>query len=46
MFLPLAVSEFAGLITGAGHRPVPRVELARFGDRAGIIGAALLAAAR
>jgi glucokinase len=43
MFLPLAVSEFAGLITGAGHRPVPRVELARFGDRAGIIGAALLA---
>ncbi len=44
MFLPLAVSEFAGQITGAGHRPVPRVELARFGDRAGIIGAALLAA--
>ena len=44
MFLPLAVSEFAGLITGAGHRPMPRVELARFGDRAGIIGAALLAA--
>ncbi len=43
MFLPLAVSEFAGQITGAGHRPVPRVELARFGDRAGIIGAALLA---
>jgi glucokinase len=46
MFLPLAVSEFAGLITGAGHRPLPRIELARFGDRAGIIGAALLAAAR
>ena len=46
MFLPLAVSEFAGSITGAGHRPVPRVELARFGDRAGIIGAALLAAER
>lgn len=45
MFLPLAVSEFAGLITGAGHRPLPRIELARFGDRAGIIGAALLAAA-
>ena len=45
MFLPLAVSEFAGQITGAGHRPVPRVELARFGDRAGILGAALLAAA-
>ena len=42
MFLPLAVSEFAGQITGAGHRPLPRVELARFGDRAGIIGAALL----
>ena len=46
MFLPLAVSEFAGLITGAGHRPLPRIELARFGDRAGIIGAALLAAGR
>lgn len=45
MFLPLAVSEFAAQITGAGHRPVPRVELARFGDRAGILGAALLAAA-
>jgi len=44
MYLALAVSEFAGLITGAGHRPVPRVELARFGDRAGIIGAALMAA--
>ncbi len=43
MFLPQAASEFAGSITGAGHRPVPRVELARFGDRAGIIGAALLA---
>ncbi|ACV79561.1 ROK family protein [Nakamurella multipartita] len=44
MFLPLAVSEFGRSITGAGHRPLPRVELARFGDRAGIIGAALLAA--
>lgn len=44
MFLPLAASEFAGAITGAGHRPLPRVELARFGDRAGIIGAGLLAA--
>ncbi len=43
MFLPLAASEFAGSITGAGHRPLPRVDLARFGDRAGIIGAALLA---
>lgn len=44
MFLPLAASEFGRAITGAGHRPLPRVELARFGDRAGIIGAALLAA--
>lgn len=44
MFLPVAVSEFAGMITGAGHRPMPRVELARFGDRAGLLGAALLAA--
>ncbi len=44
MFLPRAVSEFGRSITGAGHRPLPRVELARFGDRAGIIGAALLAA--
>ena len=44
MFLPLAVSEFAG----HDHRGRPpagaRVELARFGDRAGIIGAALMAA--
>lgn len=45
MFLPLAVSRFGTLITGAGHRPLPRIELARFGDRAAVIGAALQAAA-
>ncbi len=45
MFLPLAVSQFGTLITGAGHRPLPRIELARFGDRAAVIGAALQAAA-
>ena len=46
MFLPVAASEFGGMITGAGHRPMPRLELARFGDRAGLLGAALLAAHR
>lgn len=45
MFLPLAVSEFGSLITGAGHRPLPRIELARFGDRAAVIGAGLQATA-
>ena len=39
MFLPRRARSSPGLITGAGHRPLPRVELARFGDRAGIIGA-------
>ncbi len=31
-------------MTGAGHRPVPAVVRAHFGDAAGVIGAALLAA--
>ncbi len=44
-FLPAATLELTATITGAGHRPEPRVVLARFGDSAGIIGAALLAAA-
>jgi glucokinase len=35
--------HFAALLYAAEHRPVPRVELAALGERAGAIGAALLA---
>ena len=45
LYLPRAIAELSPAITGAGHRPEPRVVVARFGDRAGIIGAALLAGA-
>ena len=45
LYLPEAMAELARTITGAGHLPEPRVVVARFGDRAGIIGAALLAGA-
>lgn len=44
-YLPGAVADLSRAMTGAGHRPEPRVVVARFGDRAGIIGAALLAGA-
>ncbi|MGI8589871.1 MAG: ROK family protein [Nakamurella sp.] len=44
-YLPTAAADLAASITGAGHRPAPRLVVARFGDRAGIIGAALLAGA-
>lgn len=44
MYLPVAVAAMADQLTGAGHRPVPRVRVAAFGPDAGIIGAALLAA--
>ncbi|GGM12617.1 ROK family protein [Nakamurella endophytica] len=43
-FLPDAVAGMLAGITGHGHRPAPRVEVARFGGLAGIIGGALLAA--
>ncbi len=44
-YLPAAQADLSGTMTGAGHRPEPRVVVAQFGDRAGIIGAALLAGA-
>lgn len=44
-YLPAAIAEMSAGITGAGHRPEPRVVVAEFGDRAGIVGAALLAGA-
>ncbi len=44
-YLPGAVADLSRAMTGAGHRPEPRVVVAKFGDRAGIIGAALLAGA-
>lgn len=42
-YLPAAHRDLSAGMTGAGHRPEPRVVVAKFGDRAGIIGAALLA---
>jgi glucokinase len=44
-YLPAAQADLSDAMTGAGHRPEPRVVVAQFGDRAGIIGAALLAGA-
>jgi glucokinase len=44
LYLASAQADLSASITGAGHRPEPRVVVAKFGDRAGIIGAALLAA--
>lgn len=43
MFLQGSREALAHLVTGGGHRPLPRVEVARFGDRASVIGAGLLA---
>ena len=43
LFLPAVMDVLPGLVTGAGHRPLPRIAVAHFGDRAGMIGAALLA---
>ena len=42
-FLPVATQLLMKSITGAGHRPAPRIEMASFGANAGIVGAALLA---
>ena len=44
LYLPTAAATMADHLTGAGHRPVPSVQVAAFGADAGIIGAALLAA--
>lgn len=43
LFLDRARQHCAAALTGAGHRPPARLELARFGDEAGIVGAAELA---
>ena len=43
-FFAEAEIGLSAAITGSGHRPGPRLVLARFGGNAGIIGAALLAA--
>jgi len=45
LYLPAARELLSASMTGAGHRPEPRLVVAAFGDRAGIIGAALLAGA-
>jgi len=42
-FLPVALAALPELVTGGANRPLPRIEVARFGDRAGVIGASLLA---
>lgn len=43
LFLPEARSQYAATVTGAGHRPLAQVRIARYGDDAGVIGAATLA---
>lgn len=45
-YLERARSVFAEELTGAGHRPLARIEVARLGADAGIIGAADLAGRR
>ncbi len=42
-YLPVALAALPDLVTGGRYRPLPRIEVARFGDRAGVIGASLLA---
>lgn len=44
LFLPVTRASLPPLVTGTGNRPHPRLELARFGDAASMVGAALLAA--
>ncbi|MCX2731004.1 ROK family protein [Saccharopolyspora sp. NFXS83] len=43
LFLPEARRHYAEAITGAGHRPLAQVRVAKRGDEAGIVGAATLA---
>ena len=45
LFLASTRTVLSGLITGRQHRPQPQLALARFGDAASVVGAALLAAA-
>lgn len=44
LFLDSTRAVLSSLITGAAHRPQPQLALARFGDSASVVGAALLAA--
>jgi glucokinase len=44
LFLGSTRTVLSSLLTGAGHRPQPQLALARFGDAASVVGAALLAA--
>jgi glucokinase len=43
LFLDSAREHYARAVTGAGHRPLARIVLARRGDDAGMVGAATLA---
>ncbi|GGI97594.1 glucokinase [Saccharopolyspora subtropica] len=43
LFLDAAIKHYAAAVTGAGHRPLARVSVARYGDPAAVIGAATLA---
>lgn len=44
LFLDGARQRYASALTGAGHRPLADVRVARFGDEAAIVGSAALAA--
>jgi glucokinase len=43
LFLSRARKHYASAVTGAGHRPLARIRVARRGDDAGMVGAATLA---
>ena len=43
LFLADTRTVLSSMITGGGHRPQPQLALARFGDTAAMVGAALLA---
>lgn len=43
LFLGEARRHYAAAVTGAGHRPLARIRVARRGDDAGMVGAATLA---
>ncbi|WP_154674236.1 ROK family protein [Nakamurella lactea] len=43
LYLPRALDTMRQTITGGVHRPHPRIEVARYGDRSAVIGAGLLA---
>ncbi len=46
LFLPAAIDQLSGLVTGAGYRPMPRVVPAALHDTASMVGAGLLARVR